>query len=109
LLVFNKADQVTQVPLLAPGRDAITISAFSDNDLERLVHAIDARLHDAAVIGRAEIPAEKGDWLALLHRRAQVQETEMDGSCLKITFRMPKRRFDRLPSDLRSHIQILSM
>ncbi|MDN4593848.1 GTPase HflX [Polycladomyces subterraneus] len=109
LLVFNKADQVTQVPLLAPGRDAITISAFSDKDLERLVHAIDARLHDAAVIGRAEIPAEKGDWLALLHRRAQVQETEMDGSCLKITFRMPKRRFDRLPSDLRSHIQILSM
>lgn len=109
LLVFNKADQVTEVPLLAPGRDAITISAFSDRDLERLVHAIDERLHETAIIGRAEIPAEKGDWLALLHRRAQVHETEMDGSCLRISFRMPKRHFERLPSDLRSQIHILSM
>lgn len=109
LLVFNKADRVTEPPLLAPGRNAITISAFSDRDLERLVHAIDARLNETAVNGRAEIPAAKGDWLAWLHSRAQVLETEIDGSCLRVTFRMPKRHFDRLPPDLRAQIYILSM
>jgi GTP-binding protein HflX len=106
LTVFNKADQVAEK--MPEEEGTLRISAFSDEDLERLKQAIDQALHREQVHGSAEFPVSRGEWIAALYRNAEVVRSEVSGVTVRIDFRLPLRRFRRLSKEVKDHIRVSS-
>lgn len=105
LTVYNKADRVKgEMP--EEGEGTLRISAFSDEDLERLKRTIDQMLHREQVHGSAEFPVTRGEWIATLYRNAEVVRSEVSGVTVKIDFRLPLRRYRRLSAEVKEHIRV---
>jgi GTP-binding protein HflX len=79
IIIFNKCDlkPANAGELNAVIGQSLRISAFNDNDLERLKLTIQDKLGSASKMFR--IPADKGDLIALLYRIGEVLETDADG------------------------------
>jgi GTPase len=79
ITIFNKSDlkPANSGELNAVEGQSLRISAFNDNDLERLKLTIQDRLGSDSKLFR--IPADKGDLIALLYRIGEVLETDADG------------------------------
>lgn len=108
LTVLNKADLVQQGSWLPVGRDAISISAFSEDDLLRLTKAIDEKLHAEQIHGSAEFPVWRGEWISTLYQSAEVLNTEVSDRTIRIDFRLPLRRFERLSPEVKALIRTRS-
>lgn len=81
LLVWNKIDRLAPHARLFPDApDEIAISAFSDQDLERLRQRIDAARQRAFVTVRLRVPVSDGRLLADVHERAVVRRSQLDES-----------------------------
>jgi GTP-binding protein HflX len=78
ITLFNKSDLcLTDGEMNAAEGDFLRISAFKEEDLERLKLAIQEKLISDSKWFR--IPADKGDLIALLYRIGDVLETDADG------------------------------
>lgn len=104
LTVLNKADCGNGQLLSAEG-DAIEISAFSDRDLSRLKQAMDQILYRVEVRGSAEIPVSRGELISRLYQVADVTRSEVDGLVMKVDFHLPRRRYDRMPSEMKAYMR----
>ncbi|OYD09542.1 GTPase HflX [Paludifilum halophilum] len=104
LTVFNKTDCAGE-ELVSTEGESIRISAFSDSNLERLTAKVDEMLHAAQVHGSAEIPVSKGEMISDLYRVADVIQSELSGLTLRIDFRLPLRRYERMSSEMKSCIR----
>lgn len=105
LTVLNKADRSTEGVWFPAGRDAISISAFSDPDLLRLKEAIDGKLHADQVHGFAEFPVWRGEWISTLYQSAEVLSSEISERTIRLDFRLPQRRFERLAPEVKALIR----
>jgi GTP-binding protein HflX len=75
LLVVNKtdvADPKVVAELLNAHRDAVPVSAVTGEGVESLLDTIAARLRALAPIVELEVPYERGDVVAALHREGEV-------------------------------------
>jgi GTP-binding protein HflX len=73
LLAFNKADLTTEAKRLAdryPG--SVTISALTGDGVDGLLEAIGDRLRALARVVELEVPYDRGDVLAAVHREGEV-------------------------------------
>jgi GTPase len=79
LLVVNKIDASDEETLLRLKRlwpDAVFASARSGAGLDEVRAAVEARLPRPALELTAEVPYERGDLVARVHRRGEVLESE---------------------------------
>lgn len=104
LTVFNKMDQAEERILVAEG-ETIRISAWDSGDRERLKEKVDAMLNATQVHGSAEIPVSRGDLIFQLYQVAEVVHSEVSDLTLKVDFRLPLRRYERMPPEMKAWIQ----
>jgi GTP-binding protein HflX len=90
LTVFNKIDlcEKKEIEMLSTAGDFLKISAYSEEDLERLRHAIQKKLMGETKSFR--IPAEKGDLISLIYRIGDVLEQDVDGEDMRFQVRINK-------------------
>lgn len=74
LLVINKIDMAdaARVHEIAPTSDTLAVSARTGEGIDKLLDAIGAQLRALSVVTELEIPYERGDVLAALHRDGEV-------------------------------------
>jgi GTP-binding protein HflX len=108
LMVFNKADLETEPLTLPEGKDALRISAFRDEDLEELKKRVEELLFQNRIMGKAEIPVDRGQWISALFAAAEVLDSRVDGLIMKVEFRLPAREWDRLSRELKECIRIVN-
>jgi GTP-binding protein HflX len=93
LLVVNKSDVADSrdvKELLAAHAGAIAVSAATGDGTHALLDAIGARLHALIPIVELEVPYERGDVIATLHRDAEVLvEVHGDGGT-RVRARLPR-------------------
>jgi GTP-binding protein HflX len=97
LTVFNKIDLLPPAEreeLLVADGDYIRITAYSDADLERLRHAIQAKLLGDRKTFR--VPADKGDVISLVYRIGDVLENEVDGGDMRLHVRVNKDDYAKM-------------
>nr|WP_232357363.1 GTPase HflX [Thermoactinomyces sp. CICC 24227] len=106
LMVWNKADRLERE--LPEGWDPehLMISAFNEQDLDRLKARVEQALQQEMIIGQVEIPVMRGDWISLLHHKAEMIESNTDDLMMVIKFRLSPADFEQLPGELKSRIQI---
>jgi GTP-binding protein HflX len=90
LTVFNKIDLCfpQEVEMLSTEGDFLKISAYTEDDLERLRHAIQNKLMGETK--RFRIPAEKGDMISLVYRIGDVLAQDVDGGDMLFEVRVNK-------------------
>ncbi len=101
LLVYNKVDAAAPDVLEHARRenpDAVFVSARTGEGLERLVHVLADHLLGTEIVTTIELPADRGDLLALAHRTTAVQSVEMVDSVLRLTVRAARRVIGELES-----------
>ena len=106
LMVWNKADRLERGLPEGWDPDHLMISAFNEQDLNRLKARVEQALQQEMIIGQAEIPVMRGDWISLLHHKAEMIESNTDDLMMVIKFRLSPADFDQLPGELKSRIQI---
>ncbi|MFD0699038.1 GTPase HflX [Paenibacillus sp. GCM10027628] len=96
LTVFNKIDLCTQQEqeMLSTEGDFLKISAYTQEDLERLRLAIQEKLMGENKLFR--IPAEKGDMISLVYRIGDVLANEVDGEDMLFQVRVNKDDYEKM-------------
>lgn len=106
LMVWNKADRLERELPEGWDPDHLMISAFNEQDLDRLKARVEQALQQEMIIGQVEIPVMRGDWIPLLHHKAEMIESNTDDLMMVIKFRLSPADFEQLPGELKSRIQI---
>ncbi|MFC8689476.1 GTPase HflX [Brevibacillus porteri] len=78
LVVFNKADMLTEGSYLPRADESILISAMRENDLKQLLTRIEAFALQSFNEMKLRVPVERGDILSLLHRDGVEMEQEFN-------------------------------
>lgn len=78
LVVFNKADMLTEGSYLPRADESILISAMRENDLKRLLTRIESFALQSFNEMKLRVPVERGDILSLLHRDGVEMEQEFN-------------------------------
>ncbi|MCC3373200.1 GTPase HflX [Cohnella sp. REN36] len=88
LIVYNKIDQVpaAAIGLLVGGADAVRLSAFDRQDLDRLLHRIEDKLLGGVV--KLRLPASRGDLSALAYRVGDVLVRDTEEEDVVLTLRV---------------------
>jgi GTP-binding protein HflX len=96
LTLFNKMDmlQPMQQELLTALGDYLRISAYDDNDLERVRLGIQEKLMGDRKTFR--IPADKGEVISLVYRIGDVLENEVDGNDMRFQVRVNKDDYAKM-------------
>lgn len=96
LTLFNKMDLLPpqEQELLATSGDYLRISAYRDEDLERVRIGIQEKLMGDRKTFR--IPADKGDVISLVYRIGDVLENEVDGDDMRFQVRVNKDDFAKM-------------
>ncbi|MBE1441801.1 GTPase HflX [Paenibacillus sp. OAS669] len=96
ITLFNKVDLCTpeQVEMLTTEGEFLRISAYREEDLQRIGELIEARLMGECKTFR--IPAEKGDVISLVYRVGEVLENEVDGGDMLLQVRVNNKEYDKL-------------
>lgn len=96
ITVFNKIDLCTpeQLEMLMTEGDYLRISAYREEDLGRLIDALEKHLMGDSRTYR--IPADKGDVISLVYRVGEVLENEVDGSDMLFKVRVNNKEFDKI-------------
>ena len=104
LLLFNKVDRVTheEEEVVRRRMHALSTtpcvfgSAVQPGGLDALRDALRARIRACHPRVTVEIPAGDGALLARVHREGEVLEQEENGSCIRLTARLPEPLLGRL-------------
>ncbi|WP_282935483.1 GTPase HflX [Paenibacillus sp. RC67] len=96
ITLFNKVDLCTpeQVEMLTTEGEFLRISAYREDDLQRIGELIESRLMGECKTFR--IPAEKGDVISLVYRVGEVLENDVDGSDMLLQVRVNNKEYDKL-------------
>lgn len=96
ITLFNKVDLCTpeQKELLTAEGEFLRISAYNEDDLQRIRELIESRLMGDCKTFR--IPAEKGDVISLLYRVGEVLENEVDGNDMLFQVRINNKEYDKM-------------
>ncbi|MFF0825959.1 GTPase HflX [Brevibacillus sp. NPDC003359] len=78
LVVFNKADMLTEGSYLPRADESILISAMLENDLKQLLARIESFALQSFNEMKLRVPVERGDILSLLHRDGVEMEQEFN-------------------------------
>ncbi|MED1784687.1 GTPase HflX [Brevibacillus fortis] len=78
LVVFNKADMLTEGSYLPRADESILISAMRENDLKQLLARIESFALQSFNEMKLRVPVERGDILSLLHRDGVEMEQEFN-------------------------------
>lgn len=94
--IFNKIDLCTpeQAELLTSEGEFLRVSAYREEDLDRIKGLLEARLMGDNRTFR--IPADKGDVISLVYRVGEVLENEMDGGDMLFKVRVNNKEFDKI-------------
>jgi GTP-binding protein HflX len=105
LTIFNKIDACPQEDreLLTTEGEFLKISAFDQEDLERLRNTIQEKLMGDSKEFR--IPADKGDIISLMYRIGDVLETEVDGEDMLFKVRVNKDDYVKVAYQLVAYDQ----
>ncbi len=103
LLACNKADLAPKraEPLAAAHEGAVVISAVAGEGLDRLLEAMAEMLRSSDRTVELEVPYERGDVLAALHRAGEVIESHDAGGAISVRARLDevsRRRFAEFAS-----------
>ncbi len=104
LLLFNKVDRVTheEEEVVRSRMHALSVtpcvfgSAIQPGGLDALRDALRARVRACHPRVTVEIPAGDGALLARVHREGEVLEQKENGSCIRLTVRLPEPLLGRL-------------
>ncbi|MEK8127044.1 GTPase HflX [Paenibacillus filicis] len=96
LTLFNKTDLLPpkQREMLTTEGEFLRISAYSEQDLGRILDALERHLMGDSRTFR--IPAEKGDVISLVYRVGEVLENEVDGGDMLFKVRVNNKEYDKL-------------
>ena len=96
ITLFNKVDLCTpeQIELLTTEGEYLRISAYREEDLQRIGEVIESRLMGDCKTFR--IPAEKGDVISLVYRVGEVLENDVDGNDMLLQVRVNNKEYDKL-------------
>ncbi|MDU0200128.1 MULTISPECIES: GTPase HflX [Paenibacillus] len=105
LTIFNKIDACSQEEreMLTAEGEFLKISAFDQEDLERLRIAIQEKLMGESKEFR--IPADKGDVISLMYRIGEVLETDVDGEDMVFKVRVNKDDYVKVAYQLVAYDQ----
>ncbi|OUQ85022.1 GTPase HflX [Brevibacillus brevis] len=78
LVVFNKADMLTEGSYLPRADESILISAMREDDLKQLLTRIESFALQSFNPMKLRVPVERGDILSLLHRDGVEMEQEFN-------------------------------
>lgn len=94
--VFNKIDLCPpeQKDMLTAEGELLKISAYREEDLNRLKELIEAHMTDGSRSFR--IPADKGDVISLLYRIGEVVDNKVDGNDMLFKVRVNSKEFDKI-------------
>lgn len=96
ITLFNKIDLCSpeQIEMLTTDGDYLKISAYREEDLQKIREVIESRLMGDCKTFR--IPAEKGDVISLVYRVGEVLENEVDGDDMLLQVRVNNKEYDKL-------------
>lgn len=96
ITLFNKVDLCTpeQIEMLTTEGEYLKISAYREDDLQKISEVIESRLMGDCKTFR--IPAEKGDVISLVYRVGEVLENEVDGDDMLLHVRVNNKEYDKL-------------
>ncbi|MFE5317333.1 GTPase HflX [Paenibacillus sp. NPDC056579] len=96
ITLFNKIDLCSQeqIEMLTVEGDYLKISAYREEDLQKIREVIESRLMGDCKTFR--IPAEKGDVISLVYRVGEVLENEVDGDDMLLQVRVNNKEYDKL-------------
>lgn len=92
LVVFNKADLMTDKNYLPPAEPSILISALNPDDLSRLLETIDEFVQKDFGVYDLAVPVDRGDILSMLFREGVELEQQIseDGSVYHVRVKLNK-------------------
>lgn len=76
LTVYNKTDLIKQHFIAPPGEKSVSISAFVENDVDRLKQEIEKMMKEGMTFFQAKIPLSEGKLLAQLETGAFLEKEE---------------------------------
>jgi GTP-binding protein HflX len=89
LVVFNKIDVAADVsPLLAAHEGSVAISAGTGEGVDKLLHRIADRLRAMEQVIELQVPWERGDVLAGLHREGEVLSEAANDDGMRVRARL---------------------
>ncbi|MFD1426191.1 GTPase HflX [Kroppenstedtia sanguinis] len=104
LTVFNKRDREAGAILSAEG-ETIRISAYDADDREQLKEKIDQVLNATQIHGSAEIPVSWGEMISRFYQVAEIVHSEVDDLTMKVEFRLPLHRYERMSPEMKGLIR----
>lgn len=78
LVVFNKADLLTEGSYLPSAQESILVSAMREDDLKQLLLRIESYALQSFNEMKLRVPVERGDILSLLHREGVEMDQEFN-------------------------------
>ncbi|MGO4544833.1 GTPase HflX [Paenibacillus sp. 2TAB23] len=107
IMVYNKRDMcvnngsLSDLPIT--GGDNLVISAYDNGDLELLKQSVQDKLSGDVVV--FNVPAERGDLIALAYRSGEVIHQEVNEDSLKLTVQVSKQDYEQHGYRLKHYIE----
>ncbi|CAM4431151.1 GTP-binding protein HflX [Paenibacillus endophyticus] len=107
IMVYNKRDMcvnngsLSDLPIT--GGDNLVISAYDIGDLELLKQSVQDKLSGDVVV--FNVPAERGDLIALAYRSGEVIHQEVTEDSLKLTVQVSKQDYEQHGYRLKHYIE----
>lgn len=95
IIVYNKIDQLDSLDaeMLMAAEPFIAVSAFSEDDMDRLKQMIQDKLSGDVVTYR--LPIERGDLIGLVHRMGDVLDQKADETHLEYKVQVNKQAYEQ--------------
>jgi GTP-binding protein HflX len=95
ITVFNKIDLLPDggAGIIEGGKDVLKVSAFSNESLKTLMHAIEDKLMGGEK--KFRIPASRGDLISLVYRVGDVLEQTVDGDEIRFSVKVKNSDFEK--------------
>lgn len=107
VMVYNKKDMVSENGTLADlpltGGDTLVISAFEAEDLELLRQTIQDKLSGDTLT--FNVPAERGDLIALAYRSGEVINQEVNEESLRLTVHVSRQQYEQHGHRLKEYVE----
>ncbi len=98
LIVFNKVDKLSDPDALAGVRrhfpDAVFVSVQTGEGMEELIERISEFVARGTMTIELQLPPERSDLLARLHRDGTVRDVEYDGQFTRVVATIPTRSLE---------------
>ncbi|WCK52384.1 GTPase HflX [Aneurinibacillus sp. Ricciae_BoGa-3] len=101
ITVFNKMDKMGEKPVASVAGEVIYVSANKDEDMKKLLAAVQAHMEELNARYLLHIPVQRGDLRALVHRSAYVEEETITEDGMFYDLLVKSRSLEQISPELK--------